>query len=289
MEPVYIKRDEKVNILVSYAHLLSAAEMREITDLMKKVPCRLMIDSGAFTAFSSGKEIKLETYLDWLKSCPLEYTHAIQLDAIGDSVKTRENYIKSREAGVDVIPVFQRGQPMEELDEVCGMAEYIMLGGLVGVADNRPYIKACMERIDGRAEVHWLGCVDIPFVKGLRPRSLDSSAIGSAVSFDTLNLYCGGAKTASYKNDEWRKGVPLDLRIKNHVTEREYQLLSTDIDQWRTRPGSLMIEVNARGHILRSLEVERNIGTKIYLAIGGRSKHFYRGIVDAYHRILEPE
>lgn len=102
---------------------------------------RVIIDSGAFTAFSTGKVIKREDYLTWATEFSskwkdkLKSLYFMNLDVIGDAVRSQENLEWFESQGFYPIPIVTRGATKTEIKEMIAKYDYIAIGGLVGAED----------------------------------------------------------------------------------------------------------------------------------------------------------
>lgn len=72
-------------------------------------PIPLMIDSGAYSAYSVGKEIKLDEYIAFCHEMKKLHPHAvfIGLDVVQDPVQSWKNWMRMRKEGVRAVPVHQ--------------------------------------------------------------------------------------------------------------------------------------------------------------------------------------
>lgn len=98
--------------------------------MAKEFGMEVLLDSGAFSAWSRGQIIKVQEYAECLiKWQPQKY---FNLDVIGNSESTQKNqkYLESR--GLSPIPVFHIGEPLGLLDELVKRYEIVGLGGTVG-------------------------------------------------------------------------------------------------------------------------------------------------------------
>lgn len=106
----------------------------EINDLQTRRGL-LFIDSGAWSAFNSGKEINMDTFIKWHKDlereCPQLYFKA-GLDVIGNYKGSMENQQRTDDAGLRLFPTFHRGDPDDYLRWMLGRA--YSFWGLGGVA-----------------------------------------------------------------------------------------------------------------------------------------------------------
>jgi hypothetical protein len=80
-----MKIDTYKNILLSFAYF------KDIPDVILQGDFNIMIDSGAFTAFTKGKQILMDDYCRFLSSYGNRAEKYIMLDVLGDVNKTRNN------------------------------------------------------------------------------------------------------------------------------------------------------------------------------------------------------
>lgn len=129
--------------------------MQKQRTFKKKVD--LMLDSGAFSAWNRGEEIKLSDYIDYLNDNKDLLSSYVSLDMLppGDAVyKTSDEYElsatvsysnqqKMKEAGLQPIPVFHQGEEWEWLERM--------------LADGEPYIgiSASSERTQTKDMYKW--------------------------------------------------------------------------------------------------------------------------------------
>lgn len=98
----------------------------------KKV--NLFLDSGAFSGWSKGIEIKIEDYIQFVKD-NLDYiTHYSVLDSIGDPKQTLKNQKIMEAAGLHPMPCFHYGEPIRYLENYLENYDYISLGGMVPIS-----------------------------------------------------------------------------------------------------------------------------------------------------------
>lgn len=102
-------------------------------------PRRMMLDSGAFTAWKSGLSIDLAELAR--ESKKPRWTEAVALDDITSWQRSRSNAIAMRALGSPAFPVFHIGEPWELLDFYCGNWPKVGLGGMVGLVRRRELTK----------------------------------------------------------------------------------------------------------------------------------------------------
>lgn len=96
-----------------------------------------MLDSGAFTFFSSGKKIDWYTYLEEYAKFILQHSVKYFYELDIDDLIGYENVLKLRQklemmTGKKSIPVWHISRGIEEFVKMCEQYEYVAIGGLVG-------------------------------------------------------------------------------------------------------------------------------------------------------------
>lgn len=134
-----------LGILVAFPYLKQAKSMMERIDIQ---PDCWMLDSGAFSAWSSGKTIDIEALTEETKN-PF-WTESVALDVIGDAEGSLKNALRMKEHGSPAFPVHHVGEPLEILDEYCANFEKVGLSCRFGegVPDSMTYLTHCFAR-------HW--------------------------------------------------------------------------------------------------------------------------------------
>jgi hypothetical protein len=119
----------KLNLLISYAYLPGA--------MYPWLPSKLsswMMDSGAFTAHTTGREIDLQKYIrqcQWRIATDTTLTEIIGLDAIGDHRTTMRNCDVMTLARIPTIATVHYGATVDEIADARDYAK-VAIGGLVG-------------------------------------------------------------------------------------------------------------------------------------------------------------
>lgn len=95
-----------------------------------------ILDSGAFTAKQQGFEIDVNVYTEFclkLRDCKRPPVAVFSLDVIGDWRATLANTEAMWKAGVEAIPCWHAGEPLELLVELSASYPRIAVGGTVGL------------------------------------------------------------------------------------------------------------------------------------------------------------
>lgn len=180
-----------VNLLLSYAF---HADTR-LDAVRRDLVCgRLMIDSGAFTAYTKGRRITVAEYAAYLHRWRRCWDHAITLDVIGDPAASRANTRTLHEQGLPVMPVFTRTGTLAEFDAMVADCGYVAVGGLVGVQTSVQLKRVTM--LQRRAQnagggIHALGVGSLRTLRASRPYSADASSVSSAFRFGSVVYFDG--------------------------------------------------------------------------------------------------
>lgn len=109
-------------------------------------PANLMLDSGAFSAWKSGKEIDIDALI--VESLKPRWTASVGLDVIGSAEGTRKNLDYMQAQGSPAMPVFHIGDPWELLTYYCENWDRVGLSCRFGesVADSMKFYEQCFAR-----------------------------------------------------------------------------------------------------------------------------------------------
>lgn len=114
--------------------------------------CRVLIDSGAFTAFTLGKKITPEDYAEWALAFrsrwerKLAWLKFFNLDVIGDQDASWRNQATLERLGLPVIPIVTQGAPLRHIERALAEYDYFALGGLVPLTRQRAKLQAWLDQ-----------------------------------------------------------------------------------------------------------------------------------------------
>lgn len=183
----------------------------------------LLIDSGAFTAHSTGKPISLKAYSEFLLRWQGTYSAAVTLDVIGDPVRTRTNTHALRALGCNVMPVHTIGAPLAEFDAAVREYGYVAVGGMVGTAkvSQAAYLAALTRRArEQGGSIHALGVGRPKLLRQVRPYSADTSTVSRSLLHGIVGLWDGSRlqampvssdRASLVKHQNLLRGYGLDL------------------------------------------------------------------------------
>ena len=235
------------NVLESYHYV----DKQGFVDAMREDSAKVFIDSGAFSAFTLGIQISVESYCEFLlRNKDIvrkeeDILMASVLDGIGDPLQTWRNQLEMEARGVKPLPCFHAGEDERYLEWYVSKYDYITLGGMVGSSSKQLCI--WLDRIwnkylvDGsgrpRLKVHGFGITAISTMQRYPWWSVDSSSwIRTAAFGDIFTPQWGSvciSDKSPYRHDRGQHATTLTEIEQDQVfqmLEREgftYERLST--------------------------------------------------------------
>jgi hypothetical protein len=254
-----------MTMLYSYYYL-----KKEVMEIMEESQAYAdyMIDSGAYTAFSLGKEIKREEYQNFLRGLKFKPFKYFMLDVIGDEKGTMENLKLMRQDGFDPVPIFTRGSNVELIDELYNDTDLIGLGGISARKGNSRtrtygYVKMLMKKVAER-KCHWLGFAILNFIKYYKPYSLDSTSWSSGLQYGSIPIWFQGKEYRISRDMFMKRPTPFLKMIHDYyeedISRAQYK------EQWRHIPGRYMNAMSAKASVKKSIEIEQKLGTKFFIS-----------------------
>lgn len=187
-KPDSVRAGGATQALTSFAESVKARSV--VLDTFPDV----LLDSGAFTAFTLGKPIKLADYCDYVKT--IDCTAYFNLDVIGDYDATLKNYKAMRAQDLTPIPVFGYGGDKSELEYYLDSTPYVSLGGLVPYTKQKAKLRIWLDhcfaiilkhRKDGKIpRIHGLGVSSYWALKRYPFYSVDSTTWLAGAKFKEL-------------------------------------------------------------------------------------------------------
>lgn len=185
-----------------------------------------VLDSGAYSAFNSGRTIGIQEYIDFCKQVadgPRPPQEVFALDVIGDWKASMVNTEEMWRQGVPAIPCYHVGEPK---DVLLGMArDYpkIAIGGTAGrmFGDKRlHFLEQCFAHIWPK-KVHGFGVTNIKLLRSLPFHSVDSTSweIG-ALRFGNWAAYADMPVKGPRSNHYLRPEVDVYMDIEAQLKAR---------------------------------------------------------------------
>lgn len=252
----------RVPILISYAYWTKKVEAA-----LKPYEgrYRLLLDSGAFTAFKQGKHVNLDEYCAFVKDPPVPIERYFTLDVIGDPKATRRNLDTMLKRGLNPIPVFTRGEDGKSLEAFYEVSDLVAIGGVAGTPGAASYVKWFEEEIRNDRPVHWLGFWDHDMGLYYKPRSSDGTGWMRARRWGCGRLYVGRGRFVDLdrrRTGGWRK----DGTVRIALQSMGYSLAEIMQEAAHTGVKSAMGDIETRSWIRYSRDLAR-LGVLLYLVV----------------------
>ena len=208
---------------------------------------RILIDSGAFTAWNSGKYISVSDYGRWALDFKKQWEHQVKslyffnLDVIGDQSASNTNLHKLEKMGLSPIPIFTYKADIKELIYYLQHYPYIGLGGLVGLKphDLDVWLAYCFKFVIGQykasgilPKIHLLGVTKEPALIKYPCYSSDSSTWVGCLRFGRGNTI-GKPKIPRYSESPEALAVTI-ATLRAEI--KKYQEMETRVTKiWQAR------------------------------------------------------
>jgi hypothetical protein len=237
------------------SHLTTYSDQSEtvntVNDSVNRVDLRprVIIDSGAFTAWSTGKAIDPRDYAEWALDFDKRWRHKMaslefmNLDVIGDQDASWRNQAILEGLGMTPLPIVTYGVDMAHLDRALRDYDYIALGGLVPHSRDKKklqtWLDACFSRVMKYKKetgilrrIHLLGITTDWVLKRYPCFSSDSSSWVSCLRF-------GGGAAAGIKQLPRYKESDAAMAATIHTLRaeiRKYKKMEQEATNlWKTR------------------------------------------------------
>lgn len=224
----FLENQEPPGLLVSFWYLKLFVRDRPVMHFRDWV-----MDSGAFSAYASGKQIDLQQYIEACKhllSTDPQLSEVYALDVIGDWRASHKNLERMWSSGAPAIPCYHLGEPWDVLDGLARDYPKIAIGGAarMKVKQKLHFAKECFARVWPK-RIHGFGFGARAFLDALPFHSVDATSWEfGPLGFKTWrrfgrlpirgNNYSLRAEVNEYLKDEKRA---------RHVWRREMALLDT--------------------------------------------------------------
>lgn len=187
------------------------------------------LDSGAYTAFTCGKKIILQDYIDFCKEISdkdPKLSEIVALDVIGDWKSSLKNCEEMWKQGIEAMPTYHLGEPAHVLRTLCATYPKVGISGytqLKGEKSKKSYTDAVFGIAweNGAKKLHGLGLGTENIIKAYPWHSVDASSwLLGPLKFGVFKTV--GNKNLGLRNNHKRnirREVEHWLRIEKHNKE----------------------------------------------------------------------
>jgi len=206
----------ETDILLSYINDFSKIEKL-------KTKKKMFLDSGAFSAFTKGKEVNLDEYIKYIKENEHYFAVYALLDVINNEKDTMKNLEYMEANGLHPLPVFHFRSDLNTLEKMVKKYDYIALGGLVPLAKKRKlmrmWLDTCFSIIKNKVKVHGFGINAFSLWEEYPFYSVDATSwVKWSIFYKSNNITKESKKIKFFKRKEWtdlqRQKFLIDCYIK---------------------------------------------------------------------------
>lgn len=252
-----------LNLLVAYPYFKDDV-LRELQSTRDGRNVRVLVDSGAFTAWKAGTKIDLDAYCRFLESLGDLAWRYFTLDVIGDPAATQKNYETMLARGFKPIPIFTRGESPSVLEDFYKTSDVVGIGGLVGTRGNRGFVKGIMEKVKNR-RVHWLGFSGIPFIHVYKPYMCDSSSWASSLLYASVTLIGPRLKETRLTKKHFENLPPREVFNLLAWYGEDIAKLRQKSEWKNSATGKYVLErIAMKAGVRRCIDIESIYGTKFF-------------------------
>lgn len=264
-----LQKEGVQNVLISYAFYKSAIKARTIFGNYN--PKNLILDSGAFSVWTTGKSIDIEQYAYFCsrmkEEFPLCNIYCVNLDVLPGQFgrrptdTERENsasdgwanmeYLESK--GLKVIPVYHQHEDLKWLDKMREHTDYIGISPANDVSMNEKlnFLNEVFAKIKDTIKTHGFAVTAHEQLYNYPFYSVDSSSWKSPARFGTIPIFTDKLEMKVFKyrdkkavidNWEYIKDMGIDKLAKEDYKDRtalsikSYLQLNKMVDKlWASR------------------------------------------------------
>jgi len=216
--------------------LVAFSDINKKKEFIRQKKCnKLMLDSGAFSVWNSGKEIKLSDYINFLHEHSSLFDVRINLDVIGNNKESYKNFKTILKEGLNVIPVYQilEGN-LEYLFKYAEISNYIGIGGIAKMKAKERLLglRKIFENFPDPKKIgfHGFGVAEIQTMLAFPWRSVDARTAHIAARFGLVCTPWGNIRLNTNipkdgpKALAWRGKSEIKKKIYKYLNEMEVDI-----------------------------------------------------------------
>ena len=184
------------NVLFSYASLNRAGR----DSVPKGNFASVMLDSGAFSAYRSGRQVNIVRYCEFIERNYEQIDVYVNMDVIGNAEASMANLRFMQVRGLSPLPVFHYGEDFDVLRRLRDDWPLVGLGGMV--PRSRPRMREWLSVVFDRYphDYHGFGIGDTSLIKDFPFHSIDNTTWKRIVQGPVL-------RTRTNSGVNWAEGL----------------------------------------------------------------------------------
>jgi hypothetical protein len=207
---------------------------------------KLMLDSGAFSAFTQKKPVDIDKYIEYLLSHKKTFDYKIALDIFGDEKQSYLNWRKITKAGIKNIPVFHAtASDWKYLYKYADETDYIGIGGiaLLRYTNRKPLLAKIFTDFPDSTKIgfHGFGVNDERLMIEFPWRSVDARTAHLLARFGLIQTPWGPLRINPNFPSNGRKAIEWQQGIKKGIVFEWLNSIGANIPlaQEQTIPGKV--------------------------------------------------
>lgn len=221
-----IKAVKHKNVLLSFAVNAKKSYQNYIDE-----DINILIDSGAFSIYNSGKTVDIEEYYRFIENSPISWNF-ISLDVIPPDNPTKKELMKAVDQGFEnykylsklnhkILPTYHYGEPISILKKYISITDYICAGPKRGAGQSADeYYKMIFKNTTNQIKVHGLANTSLPSLLKYPFYSVDSiSYLKFKVHRDSAQYWAQGKLDALLYTSA-RRWINLQTQVTKIWNER---------------------------------------------------------------------
>ncbi len=186
--------------VIDLAILESFYYANEYTEAIIPKLKKFLLDSGAFTFFTSGKYIDwneyLQKYIAFINKNKVEHFFELDIDSLVGYPKVLEfRKILEKGTGKKCIPVWHKSRGKTEFLKMCDQYDYVAIGGIVSkeiTSQEYKYFPWFIKEAHSRGtKIHGLGFTNLEGLKKYKFDSVDSTSWTTGNRFGAIYTFNG--------------------------------------------------------------------------------------------------
>lgn len=191
---------EEIPPLIDIAILESFYYADEWTEKIIPKLKHFLLDSGAFTFFSSGKHVDwyeyLDRYADFIVKNNVKHFFELDIDVLVGYEKVLEfRKILEQKTGRKCIPVWHKSRGLDEFKKMCDEYDYVAIGGIVSkeiTQQEYPMFTYLINEAHKRGcKIHGLGFTNLKGMETYKFDSVDSTSWTTGNRFGAIYRFNG--------------------------------------------------------------------------------------------------
>jgi len=188
----------------------------------------LFLDSGAYSAFTQKKEIKITEYIEYIKNNEDVIDIYANLDVIGSAKDSWKNQRIMEKAGLQPLPVFHVEDKFKYLEKCIAEYPYFCIGGMAtgySSFERTSFLDRCFAamNVDGVPlnKIHGFGMTSFSLMWRYPWYSVDSTSWALTSAMGAIFVPRHRAGVWVYTEKEWK----IDVSIRNSSKKSSYAYL----------------------------------------------------------------